>query len=361
MPLATTALLPLALFPILGIASISDMSSSYANPVIFLFFGGFLIAKAIEACGLHRRLALSVMSRTRGDPKLIVLSIMLVTAFLSLWVSNTAAAMVATPIAASIAAMRSKNDGFAPALMLGVAYAATIGGMGSLIGTPPNALFAAYMKEVHGVVIGFAEWMLVGLPAVAVLLPLAWLLLTRLAFSIEPGHVKFDFEDSGPMSIGERRVAIVAALTALLWILRPTISGTLPGLDLNDGGIALTGALAFFPAGRLQNGRPVAGLERASTLRWDVLILFGGGLALASAIESTGLAGWIGEAARHMQGFPTVWVLLAIALTVVYLGELASNTAMAAIFCPLPEPRRLAWAPSPSHSCFPWRWPPRSV
>ena len=222
-PLAVTALIPLALFPIFGIASINDLASSYANPVIFLFLGGFLIAKAIESWNLHRRLAYSVLSRTKGDPKLIILSIMAVTAFLSLWVSNTAAAMVATPLAASIAAARVQKDGFAPAVMLGVAYAATIGGIGSLIGTPPNALFAAYMKEAHGVVIGFAEWMLVGIPAVLILLPLAWLVLTRFAFRIEPGHVKVDFGKLGPMSSGEVRVAIVAALTALLWILRPVI------------------------------------------------------------------------------------------------------------------------------------------
>ncbi len=335
-PLAVTALLPLVLFPAVGIAAIGELSSSYANPVIFLFLGGFLIAKAIESWNLHHRLAFSILARTKGDPKRIVLSVMVVTAFLSLWISNTAAAMVAAPIAASIAAMRDEDDGFAPALMLGVAYAATIGGMGSLIGTPPNALFAAYMAEAHGIVIGFAEWMLVGLPAVMVLLPLTWFVLTRFSFTLEEGHMSVDFRKSAPMSSGERRVAIVAGLAALGWILRPTLAGIFPGLALSDAGIAMTAALALFfvPVGGGQGGR-LLNWEIASTLRWDVLILFGGGLSLASAIDSTGLAEWIGERAQGMQGLPTFWILLVMALIIVYLGELASNTAMAAIFLPV--------------------------
>lgn len=335
-PLAVTALVPLVLFPAAGIASVGDLSSSYANPVIFLFLGGFLIAKAIEKWRLHIRLAFAILARTKGDAKRVVLSLMVATAFLSLWISNTASAMVAAPIAASIAALRSRDDGFAPALMLGVAYAATIGGMGSLIGTPPNALFAAYMQETHGIVIGFAEWMLVGLPVVIVLLPVTWLVLTRFSFSIAPGAIAVDFPRPAPMSAGERRVAIVAALTALGWMLRPLLSDLVPQLGLSDAGIAMTGALALFviPAGSGHAGR-LLDWDTASTLRWDVLILFGGGLSLASAIDSTGLAAWIGDRAQDLQGLPTVWILFAMALIIVYLGELASNTAMAAIFLPV--------------------------
>lgn len=335
-PLAATALLPLVLFPATGIASIAELSSSYANPVIFLFLGGFLIARAIENWNLHRRLAFSILARTKGEPKRIILSIMAVTAFLSLWISNTAATMVAAPIAASIAALREENDGFAPALMLGVAYAATIGGMGSLIGTPPNALFAAYMEKTHGVVIGFAEWMLVGLPVVFILLPATWLFLTRFSFKFQAGHVVLDLEHPAPMSPGETKVAIVAALTAAGWILRPAISSMFPDLALSDAGIAMTGALALFmiPDAKGQGGRLID-WKSARKLRWDVLILFGGGLSLAAAIDSTGLAAWIGKSAQAMAGWPPVLVLLALAVIIVYLGELASNTAMAAIFLPV--------------------------
>lgn len=334
-PLAATALLPIVLFPLLGVASINDLASSYANPVIFLFLGGFLIAKAIEKWDLHRRLAHSILAQTKGDPGGIIISVMVATAFLSLWISNTASAMIVSPIAASISSMRLNNDGFAPALMLGVAYAATIGGMGSLIGTPPNALFAAYMEEVHGFVVGFAEWMLIGLPVVVVLLPITWLLLTKVAFRIEPGHIKLDIDRLHPMSRGEKGVAIVASLTAFCWMTRPMIADAFPGLGLTDAGIAMAGAVALFlvPDGT-GTGR-LLDWKSAATLRWDVLILFGGGLSLASAIDTTGLAQWIGEAARSLQGLPTFWILLFMAAVIVYLGELASNTAMAAIFIPI--------------------------
>lgn len=334
-PLAATALLPAALFTVLGIASVGELSSSYANPVIFLFLGGFLIAKAIESRGLHKRLAYAILGRTGGEPRRVVLSIMLATAFLSLWISNTAAAMVAAPIAASVAVMRSENDGFAPALMLGVAYSATIGGMGSLIGTPPNALLVAYMEEVHGVVIGFAQWMLVGLPVVIVLLPSTWLLLTRFAFRIENNLVSLELEPLPPVSAGEFRVAMIAVLTALGWMARPFVTKLFPGIDITDAGIAMTGALLLFVIPGGHGSRRLLDWETAATLRWDVLILFGGGLSLASAIDSSGLAGWIGEMARNMQGLPIVWTILAMALIVVYLGELASNTAMAAVFIPI--------------------------
>lgn len=335
-PLAAAALLPLVLFPATGISPIGDLASSYANPVIFLFLGGFMIARAIEKWGLHRRLAYALLARGHGEPRRVILSVMIATAFLSLWISNTAAAMVAAPIAASIAAMRDKKDGFGTALMLGVAYAATVGGMGSLIGTPPNALFAAYVQETHGIVIGFAEWMLIGLPVVILLLPLAWLVLTRVAFAIAPEPIHVDLPAAAPLSTGERRLAIVAALTALGWIMRPLIAETFPGLSISDAGIAMTGALALFvlPSGARPGDR-LLDWESASDLRWDVLILFGGGLALASAIESTGLAAWIGLLAQGLQGLPTVWILISMSLIIVYLGELASNTAMAAVFVPV--------------------------
>lgn len=335
-PLAVTALLPLALFPLAGVASIGDLSASYANPVIFLFLGGFMIAKAIEKWGLHRRLAFAILARTHGDPKRIVLSVMVATAFLSLWISNTASTMVAAPIAASIAALRPQEDGFGTALMLGVAYAATIGGMGSLIGTPPNALFAAYMEDAYGIVIGFAEWMLVGLPVVIVLLPLTWIFLTRLSFTIGTAPIEVEIPESGPLSAGQKRLAIVAALTAAGWMLRPLLAEMAPGLGLSDAGIAMTGALALFviSAGDEARGR-LLDWGTAASLRWDVLILFGGGLSLAAAIERTGLAAWIGQQAQGLEGLPTFWILLVMALIIVYLGELASNTAMAAIFLPV--------------------------
>jgi len=347
-PLPVTALLPLALFPLLGVSSIAELGPAYANPVIFLFLGGFLIARAIEKWNLHRRLAFAILARTSGDPAVVVLAVMAVTAFLSLWISNTAATMVVAPIAASIAAMRDEGDGFAPALMLGVAFAATIGGIGSLIGTPPNALFAAYMEKTHGVIIGFAEWMAVGLPVVAILLPVAWLVLTRFAFRLDSGHVATGFARLGAMSAGERRVAIVSGLTALAWIARPALAGLVPGLALSDAGIAIAGAVILFilPAGDGRGSR-LLDWQTAAGLRWDVLILFGGGLALAAAIDDTGLAAWIGARAEALSGYPVLAILVILAAIIVYLGELASNTAMAAIFLPVAGATALAMAADP--------------
>ncbi len=336
MPLAATSLLPIALFPIYGMASIRELSASYANPLIFLFLGGFLIAKAIEKCGLHRRLAFVLLSRSHNEPQRMIFSFMIVTAFLSLWISNTAATMVIAPIAASIVAMQKRNDGFAPALMLAVAFSATIGGMGSLIGTPPNAFFAAYMAQTHGIEIGFAQWMLVGLPVVLLLLPITWMLLARIAFTLSDKPLYLHLDSLGSLSLAEIRVAVIAIITAIGWISRPALEAFFPGYLPSDAGIAVIGALILFlvPSGDVAIGR-LLDWNSVSDIRWDVLILFGGGLALASAIESTGVASWIGHIISDLQRVNPILIVFCMTLITVYLGEIASNTAMAAIFLPV--------------------------
>ena len=350
LPLPATALAPLALFPLLGVAPLEAVATAYADPLILLFLGGFLIARAIEAWDLHRRLAVAALARTGRRPSSVVAAIMAAAAFLSLWISNTAATMVMAPIAAAVAAARpqdadedadedeDEDEDYAAALMLGVAFAATIGGMGSLIGTPPNALFAAYMREAHGIEIGFADWMLVGLPIALILLPIAWAVLTRFAFRLKDAAALTPaaLGPIAPMSAGARRVAIVACCAAAGWIARPGIAALAPELQLSDAGIAMLAALALFalPSGAPERPR-LLDWETAAGLRWDVLLLFGGGLALAQAIDRTGLALWIGDRAQALEGWP-VWALIAaIALVIVYLGELASNTAMAAVFLPV--------------------------
>jgi sodium-dependent dicarboxylate transporter 2/3/5 len=337
LPLAATALVPVAVLPLLGVLPLQRVAAPYADPLIFLFLGGFLIARAMEHSGLHGRVAVTIIGWAGTEPRAVIGAIMAATAFLSLWISNTATTMVMAPIAASIAAVRvEEGDGFAPALMLGTAFAATIGGMGSIIGTPPNAIFAAYMREAHGVEIGFAEWMAVGLPAVLVLLPVTWLLLTRVSFRIDPTRLSELPEAPGPMTVRERRVALIALAAALGWIFRPLLEHLLPGLGLSDAGIAMLAALALFvvPAGG-GDRRSLQSWEQAAGLRWDVLILVGGGLALAAAISDSGLAGWIGQSAEALAGLPPVLLIALVAAVIVYLGELASNTAMAAIFLPV--------------------------
>jgi sodium-dependent dicarboxylate transporter 2/3/5 len=208
--------------------------------------------------------------------------------------------------------------------------------MGSIIGTPPNAIFAAYMREAHGVEIGFAEWMAIGMPVVLVLLPVTWLMLTRVSFRIEGTALAGMPELPGPMTSRERRVALIALAAACGWIFRPLLVHLLPGIGLSDAGIAMLAALALFvvPAGDGSRS-PLLTWGQAAGLRWDVLILVGGGLALASAISETGLADWIGQLARAFAGLPPVILIAVVALVIVYLGELASNTAMAAIFLPI--------------------------
>ncbi|NNK79587.1 MAG: DASS family sodium-coupled anion symporter, partial [Litoreibacter sp.] len=224
---------------------------------------------------------------------------------------------------------------FGAALMLGVAFAATIGGIGSLIGTPPNAIFAAHLAETYGKTIGFAQWAAIGLPAAIVLLALAWLVLARLTPGIERKDLDRSFgRQLDSARAAERRVAIVAGLTAVAWISRPLLDWAFPALELTDAGIAMLAALALFltPNGE---GERLLDWESAATLRWDVLVLFGGGLALAGILHETGLAAWIGGQVQRLEHLPELALLLIIAALIVYIGELASNTAMAAIFLPI--------------------------
>lgn len=335
LPLAATALLPLVAAPIIGIAELRDVAQSYSDPLVILFLGGFLIAKAIEKSGLHRRLAGSLLGLAGRSPGRVLAAVMVTTAFLSLWISNTASAMVVAPVAAAIAASQEEQPEFGTALMLGVAFAATIGGMGSLIGTPPNAIFAAHVRITYAVDVGFAQWAAVGVPVASVLLLFAWVVLARHSSRLRARELTMSYSgQAGAMRVAERRVALIAVLTALGWISRPLIEWLLPAIVLSDAGIAMAAALALFviPDG---NGQRLLEWETAATIRWDVLILFGGGLALAGILEQSGLAAWIGGLVGELADLPELLLLFAIAAIVVYLGELASNTAMAAIFVPI--------------------------
>lgn len=333
-PLAATALLPLAYAPLAGMAELPEVARSFSHPLIVLFLGGFLLAKAIERSGLHRRLAFSLLGFAGRSPGRILAAMMAATAFLSLWISNTASAMVVAPIAAAIAASQADRPRFGTALMLGVAFAATIGGMGSLIGTPPNAIFAAQAQAAYGIEVGFARWAAVGTPVAALLLCAAWLVLARITPGLPAGDLAIALPDRpGPATRSERRVALVGAATALAWVARPLVEWMFPAVMLTDAGIAMIAAVALF----LIPGDDGALLDwdSAANLRWDVLILFGGGLALAGILESTGLAAWIGAGVGALAGLPHILLALLIAALIVYVGELASNTAMAAIFLPI--------------------------
>ncbi len=353
-PIPATALVPLALFPLLGVAPIHEAAAPFANPIIYLFLGGFLIARAMEATGLPKRIALGSIRLLGARPGSIVGGVMVSCAFLSMWVSNTATALMMLPIGVSLielvpSAVPSAEDEdarrrFGTALMLGIAYACSIGGMGTLIGTPPNAFLAGFMLESYGVSIGFAEWMLLGVPLVLVGLPLAYLLLTRIAFPLGRSEILGGRElvERETLALGrlrapEVRVAIVFALTALAWIGRPVLVAQLDRLSgLSDAGIAMTAALILFvlPSGEEEGGR-LLDWKLAQDTPWGVLVLFGGGLSLAGAVESTGLSAWLGASVRGLAGWPIILLVAAVVVAVILLTELTSNTATAATFLPV--------------------------
>jgi sodium-dependent dicarboxylate transporter 2/3/5 len=348
-PISVTALLPIVLFPMLGIAPLGATTAPYANEIVFLFMGGFIIALAIERWGLHRRIALTVLSKVGAREDLQIGGFMIATAALSMWVSNTATVALMLPVALSIVPRGTDDElgedkrQFAVALMLGVAYGASCGGIATLIGTPPNAFLAGFMSETYSVEIGFAQWMLLGVPLSLLMLLLTWLLLTRWLFPVGrhelPGardEIRSQLRALGPASVAEKRVAVVFALTALLWITRPLIAKAAPSFAISDTAIAMAAALSFFfvPNGR-EKGRFLLTWEYAERLPWGVLLLFGGGLTLAAAVASTGLAEWLGRELGALQGWPVIMLVIAVTALITFLTELTSNIATSATFLPI--------------------------
>jgi sodium-dependent dicarboxylate transporter 2/3/5 len=355
-PLAATSLLPLAVLPALGALKLGAVAAPYADDLIFLFLAGFLLAAALEAWHAHERLALALVTRAGGGSRRIILGVMLATGFLSMWISNTATAAMMYPIALAVGGLFgwSAEAGRArAALMLGVAYAASIGGMGTLIGTPPNLILAANARQLLGQSIGFGEFMLFGLPLVVLLLPLCWASLVYVVFrgnvplGAEGRRLLTERRDAlGPLSGGEARVLAVFGATAIAWFLRqPKELGTLriPGLTdlapgLTDTGIGIIGALLLFgfhARGADGEIRPLLRWREAREIPWDVLLLFGGGLSLAAAMESSGLTAHLAAQMSALRGAPPLAVEMGLAVAVLLLSELASNTAVAAIAMPL--------------------------
>ena len=385
--LYATALLPLVALPMTGAASVRAAAAPYAHELIFLFMGGFLIALAMQRWGLHRRLALRAL-RTAGDhPAGIVACFMGVTAFFSMWVSNTATAVMMLPIALSIIALveqvepgsvgaGSGNGGpgddsgvarggvaavagdagpgsktrphFALCLLLGIAYAASIGGIGTIIGTPPNVFLASFIQSSLGEEISFVRWMGVGLPLVAVFLPLAWLMLTRVLYPLRGERIEGSgevteraYRELGAMSRGERIVLAVFLLAALSWIARPLlirvqIGDMQPLAGLSDPVIAMVAALVLFVVPVDVKRRVfVMNWETALKIPWGILLLFGGGLSLAAAIRVNGVGEYIGHQLGILSGIPTLLLVMAVIALVIFLTELTSNTATTATFIPI--------------------------
>jgi solute carrier family 13 (sodium-dependent dicarboxylate transporter), member 2/3/5 len=348
LPLPVTAMVPIILFPLLGISSALDSAAPYADPIIFLLLGGFIIGAAMQRWSLHKRIGLLAILWVGTTPSRLIGGFMLGTALLSMWVSNSATAIMMLPVAVSIAALFDRQDpedllahrNFSVALMLAVAYGASIGGLGTLIGTPPNAVLAAYMAREHGVMIGFAQWMGLALPLVAVMLVGAWVILLKLhpvERRIGEGAeelVRMELKAIGPFSSADRRVACVLAVTALAWVFRPAYSDFVPGLD--DSQIAILSAVIIFllPSGTTAGGRLLA-WENLKELPWGVLILLGGGLSLAGAISSTGLAAWLAGSMSAIAHWPVLLIIATATVSMIFLTEFTSNTASAATFLPV--------------------------
>ncbi|MBI1180931.1 MAG: DASS family sodium-coupled anion symporter [Alphaproteobacteria bacterium] len=386
---AVTSLVPIVLFPLLGVTGIEQATAPYASSLIFLFLGGFVIALAMERWSLHRRIALNIIAWIGTGPHRLVLGFMVATAMLSMWISNTATTMMMLPIASSVAAILLADGGgeqeadrrnFAVSLMLGIAYASSIGGVGTLIGTPTNVAMANILKgPPFNVEIGFAQWMAVGIPFVAMMLPLAWLTLTRLSYPFRFGHsreaadyVKGARRELGTLSAPEARVAVVAALVASMWVLRGFFKDAVPGAS--DAGIAMLGAVALFliPAG---GGRRemLMDWESANRLPWAIVLLFGGGLSLAEAMGHSGLAEWISAQLGVMGTWPALAFMLVVVTIIIFLTELTSNAATVSAFVPViaalavglgVDPLMLAAPATAAASCafmLPVATPPNSI
>lgn len=395
-PITVTALLPLVLFPALGIAKIGDFSGQYTAPTIFLFMGGFLLALGMQRWNLHKRVALWVLVAMGSSPKMLILGFMIATGFLSMWVSNTATAVMMLPIGVSVLSLivgmlrdeaKAEKEGapsrtggyqhaslsegeaeileadgnslgageageqqyehstdpepqsnFGIALMLGIAYAASIGSLGTIIGTPPNAMLAAYMAE-QGVNIGFGQWMLLGVPVAVVLMAAAWFVLTNVIFKPEIDHIpggralmRQELGKLGGMSQGERRVLMVFFVAAAAWVFVPVLW---PETMIADAVIAMAVGIALFIIPGGPNGVKLLRWEDALELPWGVLLLFGGGLALSKQFTESGLSDWIGEQMSSLGFLPIALLVVAVGLVVLVLTEFTSNTATAATFLPL--------------------------
>ncbi len=350
-PVPVTALLPIALFPLLGITDIKTAAVPYANPNIYLFLGGFILALAIESTGLHKRIALSMILQVGKNSKSLIGGFMLVAALISMFVMNTSTTLMLLPIGLAVCSVvtetvpnLNENDrkNFDTALMLGIAYAATIGGMSTLVGTAPNIVFAAFMQETYGIEISMIDWMTMGVPLSALLLLGAWVLLTKYVFPVDfvasdstRSELSNSLQSLGPLSKNEIKVLIVFALTVFAWMTR-RIFTQIEGLEgITDAGIAIIAAIALFIIPSSDSKSSIMIWEKSKELPWGLLILFGGGLSLASQITSTGLGLWIGNLLIGLQNVPEIVLILCVATMIIFLTELTSNVATTSSFLPV--------------------------
>ena len=342
LPLTATALVPFVAFPLFGIMSAGEAAASYYSPILFLVLGGAIIALAIERTGLHRRLALAIVSRGGTTPGAMLFAFMSATAILSMIVSNTATTLIMIPIA--VAVLRAagvkefETHGFAGALIMGIAFAASIGGLGTLVGSPTNAIAVGIIHRITDVRITFVDWALYGLPLVALAIPLCWLILMNVQHvargQFDSAAASAGIGSTGAWSIAEKRLVPIIAAVVVAWVALPFIEPLVPENSITDGTIAIIGALFLFviPDG---SGRPLLNWDEANRAPWGVIMMFGGGLALAAGIGESGLAAWLGTALEPLGGVHPLLIALAVVALVVLITEFASNVATASGMIPV--------------------------
>ena len=352
-PIAATSLLPIILFPLTGALSLSETSSSFGHKYVFLYMGGFILALAIEKWRLHKRIALNIINIIGTDVRKIILGFMLATAFLSMWISNTATAVMMLPIGIAIikqmkdlkATPEDENLIFGKTLMLSIAYSASIGGMATLIGTPPNLVLTGIVQELYGIEISFLIWFVFGLPISILLLFISWIYLTRVAFKFpdikfESGkiEIKKHLSELGKITYEEKIVLMVFIIAGCSWITRTFFLNLfLPSLD--DAMIALTAGLSLFMFSVKNNpSEKIMSWDDAVKLPWGILLLFGGGLAIAAGFQESGLATWIAKSMTNLNGYPIFIILLVVIVAVNFLTEITSNLATIAMLLPILAP-----------------------
>jgi sodium-dependent dicarboxylate transporter 2/3/5 len=351
-PIAITALLPIILFPMTGAVDLQTTTASYGHKYIFLYMGGFMLAIAIEKWNLHKRIALNIIKIIGTNISKIILGFMVATAFLSMWISNTATAVMMLPIAMSIVAQLQDNPNteknenliFGKALMLSIAYSASIGGMATLIGTPPNLVFAGYVEETYGIEITFLQWFKFGVPIAIPLLVIAWLYLTKFAFKFKQKEFPGGKEEInrllvliGPMKREEKLVSSIFVLTAFCWITRSFIlQEFFPFID--DTIIAMTAGILLFVVPASDFKKRLITWEDAVKLPWGIILLFGGGMALAAGFQITGLASWLGAQMSVFQGLSLLVLVFVVITLVNFFTEFTSNLATTAMLLPILAP-----------------------
>lgn len=349
---AVTAFLPLILFPILGVGKMSVTASSYSHPIIYLFLGGFIMAIAIEKSRLHLRVALGIFQMAGVKARSLIGGLMVAAALISMWVSNTSTALMMLPIVMSLVHVVRETtmddlpdkeiNNFEICMFLGLAYGCTLGGVATLVGTPPNVFMAGFMESTYGVEIDFATWMIIGVPIMIFMLPITWFALTRFLYPVKftasertQTHIANRKKELGKLTTYERRTGILFFLLVSAWILRKPLTNLTGAAELSDAVLAMMAAIAAFLIPSGQSGRTLITWDDTKSLPWGVLILFGGGLALAGGMTSSGLTLWIGQQIASLGGVNIAIMIISSCVLVIFLTELTSNTATAATFLPV--------------------------